>query len=220
MQQSIACYLLFILFNGVHEFSHALFAYLFGDSTAKSYGRLTLNPLAHIDLIGTVIIPLTMIMIPNNIAIIGWGKPVPVDIRNFKHRALGDICTSLAGPLSNIAVAILLSIIGCLPWLSRNPMLGGLFGFAIIINISMAIFNLIPLPPLDGSHLLKYLVNMSEEAFIMISRWSYIIMLILINLPQSHAILLKAIYYTFWGIVYMGGKITGSTGDILFYFMK
>jgi Zn-dependent protease len=156
IQQSLAFYLLFILSNGIYEFAHDLVEYIFGNNTAKSYERLTLNPFMLIDLIGTVIIPLKSILIPHNFAIIGWGKPVPVDIRNFKYMAFGDICTSLAGPLANLFTATLLIIIGCIPSL-HNPMIGGLLGFTAIMNISMAVFNLLPLPPLDGSHLCKYL---------------------------------------------------------------
>ncbi|MDR0351088.1 MAG: site-2 protease family protein [Puniceicoccales bacterium] len=218
IQQSIACYLLFILSNSIHEFSHALVAYLFGDHTAKDYGRLTLNPIAHLDWIGSVFIPLLMVMVPNGISIIGWGKAVPVNIYNFKHRALGDICTSLAGPLSNLITAIFLAIISCLPMMRYNSNLGELLEFAIIINISIAVFNLLPLPPLDGSHLLRYLINMREETFIIVAHWSYLALFILVNMQQFRILFGHIINYIFWHIIYISSMIVGFAGDILFYF--
>jgi Zn-dependent protease len=161
-----------------------------------------------------------MMIVPCNIAIVGWGRPVPVDIRNFKYRTIGDICTNLAGPFSNLIVATFLMIINCSPWFCHNNVVRHLLAIAACMNISLAIFNLLPLPPLDGSCLLKYVTNMSEEAFLMISQWSYIIMLVLINLPQFRHLLFNAINYTFYGIGYLSCKIVGTTEDMLFSFIK
>ena len=100
-----------LLFSAVlHEVAHGYEAERLGDDTARRAGRLTLNPLAHIDLFGTVIIPLTMILLAPGFAILGWGKPVMIDARNFKRPIMGDILTSLAGPLSNIVLALLVSV--------------------------------------------------------------------------------------------------------------
>lgn len=136
----------------VHEFSHAWAADYLGDPTARLEGRLTLNPLAHLDPLGTLALL---------IAHIGWGKPVPVDPYNLSNPKRDNMLISLAGPASNLILALVLSFLGRLLF----PQLVLLFAPFIILNVGLAVFNLIPIPPLDGSKILFGLLpgNLASE---------------------------------------------------------
>lgn len=149
---------LFFLSLAIHEFSHAYFAYKYGDNTAKKQGRLTLNPLKHIDLVGSIIMPL--VGFASGFAIIGWAKPVPVDPRNFKEPFKQDAIVSFAGPFSNFLLSLLLIIILSV---YINTSSGGgseyetittIIWYGIYLNMFLFFFNLLPIPPLDGSHIL------------------------------------------------------------------
>jgi Zn-dependent protease len=165
----------FVFAISVHESAHAWMANLRGDPTARMLGRITLNPLKHIDPVGTVLLPLIAVL--THIPMLGWAKPTPVNPRNFKNPVLDDILTSVVGPLSNLAVAssataILLAmkvtsatgrqvvdqIVGPTPLHSQSILVpfGLLFYELLVINIVLAVFNLIPVPPLDGSHVLRH----------------------------------------------------------------
>lgn len=147
-----------ILFSVIiHEVSHGWIALKQGDTTAKQLGRLTLNPIAHIDLIGTILVPGILILTKSPF-LLGWAKPVPINPLNFKNPRKGMLWVALAGPLSNITLAVISSIILRLfghmlygPYL--NPLVT-MLGYMIIFNVGLAIFNLIPIPPLDGGRVL------------------------------------------------------------------
>lgn len=134
----------------VHEASHALVAYYLGDPTAKMKGRLTLNPIAHLDLVGTIVFLLTQR--------IGWGKPVPVNPANFKHPVRDSALTALAGPLSNFILAFLVA----LPWKYLGDFIWDpillIFQMTFHVSIFLGIFNLFPFPPLDGSQILGFII--------------------------------------------------------------
>ena len=135
----------------VHEFAHGITAYYYGDSTAKDLGRLSFNPLVHIDTMGA----LSFLVFG-----FGWGKPVPVNSLNFKNRKLGDIMTSLAGPASNLLMAIIFALIyhGVKGFLLPTNLLYVFLQLSFVLNIGLMVFNLIPMPPLDGSHLLLHAI--------------------------------------------------------------
>lgn len=150
----------------VHEVAHAWMALRQGDDTAARLGRLTLNPVRHLEPVGSFLVPFALYA-ANAPFLFGWAKPVPVDPRNFRNYRRGDILVSLAGPASNALLALAsIPVVVALVWLGR--MAPGLVGvtetlesmarFSVLINLLLAVFNLIPIPPLDGSHVLVHLL--------------------------------------------------------------
>ncbi len=172
--------LLFCL--SVHEFAHAYTAYKLGDRTQKAMGRLTLNPFSHIDIAGFICIALFGF---------GWGKPVMIDDRNFKNKAAGNALTAFAGPCSNIIMAILFTIIlkillitgVILPTINSvvGSIILNMFILTIQFNVVFAIFNLIPIPPFDGSRILYFfLPAKGREYMYKIEQYSFIIVLVIL----------------------------------------
>lgn len=169
----------FLFAISVHESAHAWTASRCGDPTARMLGRVSLNPIRHIDLFGTIILPLVAAI--SGIPLLGWAKPTPVDTRNFRNPMLDDILTSVAGPVSNFIVAtgalLLLGSISLSSAGGRALVMGLVAGddgtgsgsvlapvavllFELMfINIVLAVFNLIPVPPLDGSHVLRHFLS-------------------------------------------------------------
>ncbi|MBI3885213.1 MAG: site-2 protease family protein [Opitutae bacterium] len=166
----------------IHEWAHAFVADRLGDDTPRRQGRVTLNPLAHLDLYGTVIFPLVCIFLLGGGFLFGWGRPVLINSRNFKHRRRDDTLVTLAGPGSNLLLALLAAVVGGLVFKS-DPRTSEIFMLIIRLNVTLAVFNLIPLPPLDGGQVLRHAVNMSDETFLRISQWSFLVLLVAIWLP-------------------------------------
>ena len=135
----------------VHEVAHGYVALLNGDPTAKMLGRITLNPVPHIDMVGSILVP-GLLLLSGSSFLIGWAKPVPVNPLNFRNYRWGEFAVSAAGPLSNLILAAIFS--GVLRLGVENPGLSQLAYYGVMINILLALFNLIPIPPLDGSHIL------------------------------------------------------------------
>jgi len=172
-----------------HEFGHAWMAYKCGDDTARIMGRMTINPIVHIDPIGTVLIPLVILLLNPGFFIFGWAKPVPVNPNNYENRKRDDILISMAGPAMNVILAILLMAVYRLALeLPIDVGAGAIvhnLELVAFISMILCVFNLIPIPPLDGSHVMRHVVGMSEETYLKIAQYGFIILLIAINVfPQ------------------------------------
>ena len=176
---------MFILSITFHEFAHAFVAYKYGDSTAKNQGRLTFNPVKHADLIGTLIMPLASFA--TGLALIGWAKPVPVDRRNFKNVYKDDALVSFAGPFANLILALIFYLIFffLLKYhITQNLLLINFLWYGVFFNIFLFAFNLLPIPPLDGSHILFDLwPNKITAKILSIGFYGSIILLVFIYSP-------------------------------------
>lgn len=162
----------------VHEVAHGYAAFLLGDPTAKYAGRLTLNPIKHLDPWGSVIVPLLLTISQAGI-IFGWAKPVPYNPYNLRDQKIGPAIVGAAGPLSNLALALLAGVA------TRALLVGGIFdGFwiqflatVIFINILLMVFNFLPIPPLDGSKILYVFIPVSEHTKMMLEQYGFVILL-------------------------------------------
>jgi len=163
LEISVVLIVIILVSLSVHEFAHALIANLYGDPTAKHEGRLTLNPLAHWDQIGTTLLVVLLFLrsFGLNIPVVGWGKPVPVNESNFENPRLHGLQTALAGPMSNLLLATILATILRLTELPAP--VGFVLGLGVSINIFLMFFNLMPVPPLDGSRILR--LFMSDQLY-------------------------------------------------------
>jgi Zn-dependent protease len=188
----------FLLALTVHEFSHALAAERLGDSTAKLMGRMTLNPLPHIDLFGTIILPAFLIFVKAPF-VFGWAKPVPVNPSNLRNPKRDMVWVSLAGPLSNLIFAFACGFVLrlLLVFSSSGPIIV-MLAWAVVIGLVLAAFNLIPVPPLDGSGILKGLLpdNM-QEGYERFERFGFIALLLLFTIGQP---IISMFVYPFVGL--------------------
>jgi len=166
-----------------HEFGHAWMAWRCGDDTALSQGRVSLNPLVHIDLIGTVAVPLLLILFAPGGFFVGWAKPVPVNSDNFRNPRSDDIMVTLAGPWMNFLLAI--AIIG----LARLGLMVHLGSVGVVclniarLSLLLCFFNLLPIPPLDGSHVARNLIGISHETYHHIARYGIFILILVLQIP-------------------------------------
>lgn len=174
----------------LHEMAHGYVALLFGDQTAKHQGRLTLNPIPHIDPVWTVIIPIAAYILSKGTFIIGGAKPVPVNPFNYRRPVLGDICVSVAGVAVNFLIAVMMILlINIVQFIFGGPQ--AILAVRVLLNVALlnivlAMFNLIPIPPLDGSHLFKYLLPQElRRSYDNLGRTGagFIILIVLINIP-------------------------------------
>jgi Zn-dependent protease len=188
----------------VHELSHGWMALRLGDPTARDLGRLTLNPIPHIDPIGSVLVPL-MSYIAAGTVFIAWAKPVPVNPLNFRNYRRDDILVSVVGPVSNLLIALACSILYVVSHKLSAPMEGDqvsipqyagmfftqMFSYGVAMNIYLAVFNLIPVPPLDGSHVLSSALPPEiGERYRHIGFFGIIVIIALMRVePVRHAVL-------------------------------
>ncbi len=173
----------------VHEVAHGYAAYFFGDNTAKDQGRLTLNPLKHLDPIGSVVLPLLLILSKTGF-VFGWAKPVPYNPNNLRNVKRGTLVVAVAGIATNLAIAIFFGILIRLGLWYGIPETSGFFTVTntiVVVNLVLAVFNLVPIPPLDGSKILFTLLPMkyrNVENFL--SAYSFIVLIAFITLGWKY----------------------------------
>jgi len=185
----LATYLFIIIIITLHEFGHAWMASRCGDDTARLLGRVTLNPKAHMDPIGTVLLPMLGIFLSltgSGLArfIIGWGKPVPVNVHALRRPKVDELLVAMAGPAMNVVVAFVALGIARIGVMAEIGILLRLGYELAQISLWLCFFNLLPVPPLDGSYLLKHLTGMSHAAFMKLSQYGFFIIIILIQIPH------------------------------------
>lgn len=162
-------YLIIILSAVFHEYAHGFAAFRLGDPTAKNEGRLTLNPLAHLDIFGTVILPLVLLFTSG--IFFGWAKPVPYNPYNLRDQRYGSLKVGIAGPSANLLIALILGLFLRLTltytefFFGFSPIFLELVGAIVYVNIFLALFNLLPFPPLDGSKIFADLFPMQWRNF-------------------------------------------------------
>lgn len=180
----------------VHEVMHGVVARKFGDRTAERAGRLTLNPVPHIDLVGTILLPAILILSGSPI-LFGWAKPVPVNPLNFSNLRKGELMVSAAGILANfglaVAAAAIYHFLNALPQ-TFPAIAGALLRFTVTINLVLGIFNLFPIPPLDGSKvLLSQLPLHLARSYQKLEPYGFLILLILLMIPFGNSSLLQTV---------------------------
>lgn len=201
----IGFYVLILLYSIIlHEISHGVAALWLGDVTAKYAGRLTLNPKSHIDPIGSILVPGMLLLATMGTTAFGWAKPVPYNPNNIRDKKWGELIVALAGPITNIAIALVAVIISKFVFLSSPvkieilktfntwsevaPLLSGSFSSIIFLflvyivfwNVILAFFNLIPIPPLDGSKILYALFPISTRTKIFLEQFGFFLLIFII----------------------------------------
>ena len=178
--------ILFFLAVVIHEFAHGWMAYKLGDPTAKYSGRLTLNPIAHIDPVGTIILPLFLIITGSPI-LFGWAKPIPVNFRGLHNPKKDMIWVGLAGPCANIILAVIISLILKLG-IVFIPFL--VLKYFMLLNLVLAVFNLIPIPPLDGSRVVMGLLPpKAAYQYMQLEQFGFIIIVVMLYLGLFQSII-------------------------------
>lgn len=183
----------------VHEVMHGLVALKFGDHTAEYAGRLTLNPIPHIDMFGTILLPGLLILTGSPI-LFGWAKPVPVNPLNFSNIRKGELFTSAAGILANFGLAIIATFLyhlaGSLP--DAPILLLSILRYAVVINLVLGIFNLFPIPPLDGSKVLMSVLpyHLARE-YEKLEKYGFLILILIMIIPFGGSNLLTTILMFF-----------------------
>jgi len=211
----LAIYMVVLLLAiSAHEAAHAWMSNRFGDDTARLLGRITLNPAAHIDPIGTLLIPIASFIIGSmggpgaRIPLIGWGKPTPVNPLRWRNKDLANVMVSAAGIMANLFIAIVTFVIfkvllmtgadEAIPESMREPVVI-LLQYLLTMNISLAVFNLLPFPPLDGSKILETFLPASAQPILaVLEQYGYLILMMLIYIGVFRAIInpvMNFVYY-------------------------
>jgi Zn-dependent protease len=200
-------YLGLVVLLTFHEFAHAWAAWKLGDDTARLQGRLSLNPIVHIDPIGTVLLPLIMIFASPVVGrfLIGWAKPVPFNPANLGNRWRDEMLIAMAGPAMNILLAIALVAFARVAVIFQSGEMVGLFLQMAQLSLLLCFFNLIPIPPLDGSHVMRNLTGMSYETYMNLCRFGFIGIIIVINLPFVREVLGIVTYGTLAALMFCFG---------------
>ncbi len=201
----LVTFLALVVSIGVHEFAHVFAAYLQGDNTGKALGRLTLNPIRHLDPIGTVAIALIGI---------GWGRPAPFNPYNLRFHRWGPALVAIAGPISNLLMVLLAGFGFALlyPSLGAGNLLSLFLAALTFLNAALAVFNLIPVHPLDGSHLLRALLGPNNALVVTLERYGFYILLGILLLAGN---LLSAYLYGGINVIFSVFGLHGVLNDIV-----
>jgi Zn-dependent protease len=200
-------YLELIILLTLHEFGHAWTAWKCGDDTARLQGRVSLNPLVHIDPIGTVLLPLFMIFGSSSVTrfMVGYAKPVPVNPHNFAHPQRDDILVTMAGPGMNLLLAFLLMALARVGELIHVPDMVQVCANMTFLSLVLCFFNLIPIPPLDGSQVMRVVTHMSFETYAKLSRFGFIGVILILQIPLVKNTLYFVTKSTFDGLAGLFG---------------
>src|SRR5277367_3116624 len=201
-------YLGLVILLTFHEFAHAWMAWKCGDDTARLQGRLSLNPLVHIDPIGTVLLPLIMIFASPTVGrfLVGWAKPVPFNPDNLNNRWRDEMLIAMAGPAMNVILAVVLVGFARVAVMFGSETVIDLMVQMAKLSLILCFFNLIPIPPLDGSHVLRNLTGMSYETYFNLSRFGFIAIILVINfIPGIREGLSLLTYGTLGGLMFCFG---------------
>lgn len=197
-------YLGLIVLLTFHEFAHAWVAWKCGDDTARLQGRMSINPIVHIDLLGTVVLPLLMLFGPAAMGrfLIGFAKPVPVNLHNLNHPIRDDCLIAMAGPAMNLVLALVLVGMARVAVMFGSDEATSVFLGMSQLSLLLCFFNLIPVPPLDGSHVLRNFIGMSWETYMQLCRFGFIAVILVLNIPGVRYMLATVNDYTFGLFVY------------------
>jgi Zn-dependent protease len=184
-------YLELVILLTLHEFAHAWTAWKCGDDTARLQGRLSLNPIVHIDPIGTVLLPLIMIFASPTVGrfLVGWAKPVPFNPDNLNNRWRDEMLIAMAGPAMNVILAVVLVGFARVAVMFGSETVTELLLQMASLSLILCFFNLIPIPPLDGSHVLRNVTGMTYETYFNLSRFGFIAIILVLQIPQVRMLL-------------------------------
>jgi Zn-dependent protease len=190
----LCMYLGLLVLLTFHEFGHAWIAYKCGDDTAYVQGRVSLNPIVHIDPIGTVALPLLTLLLSMTGSglrnfLVGWAKPVPVNPYNLRNPRVDDILVTLAGPWMNFLLAIVLVGLARLGLMAHSEAAASVCLDMARLSLLLCFFNLIPIPPLDGSQVVRSLIGMSYEAYHQMVYYGYFVLIVVLQIPQVQLLL-------------------------------
>jgi Zn-dependent protease len=184
-------YLGLLILLTFHEFAHAWMGMRCGDDTARLQGRVSLNPLVHIDPIGTVLLPLIMIFASPTVGrfLVGWAKPVPFNPDNLNNRWRDEMLIAMAGPAVNVILAVVLVGLARVAVMFGSETATELLLKMASLSLILCFFNLIPIPPLDGSHVLRNVTGMTYETYFNLSRFGFIAIIVVLQIPQVRMVL-------------------------------
>jgi Zn-dependent protease len=216
IRDGLITFILLLASIAFHEWGHAVVAEMLGDDTPRAEGRLTLNPLSHLDPVGTVFIPIVNIFVFNGaLPFIGWGKPVMTNPSNLRHRRRDDLLISAAGPAANLLLAMVAIVVGSYVVVA-HPRFGELARRLVVTNVGLAVFNLLPIPPLDCAFVLRRLVGMSEETFSKLSRWGGLIILVVVNVGVTERVIVTAVELACWPYARLSSAINPVASLLIF----
>ena len=193
LRSGVIFYIIFIASLCVREYAHAWMVNRLGDPNPAAQGRVSMNPMVHMDLIGSVIFPLICIFIFKGNFVFGWGKMLIPNSSFFENRRKGEVLAALAGPTANFLLLVVVSVIGGIAY-RYDPRIVSLYEAVLIINVLLIVLNILPIPPRDGGVLLKHVLRLSEETYLQIAQYGFLFWVAVILIPPLSALLTRGVY--------------------------